>query len=131
MNSSRMLRVAVYSIASLLLMIGCASTEKPVQKSNLSMGTVKRTIIKGRTTQSEVVQMLGSPNLVTRNSHDEEVWTYSRQSYDSESGGFGGGLILFGGHKAFSSGSSNSFDLILTFDKHDVVKDYSAVQSQF
>jgi hypothetical protein len=68
---------------------------------------------------------------VTKNSKGEEVWTYSKQSYDSESGGFGGGIILFGGSKAFSSSASSSFDLILTFDSQDIVKDYSVVSSQF
>jgi outer membrane protein assembly factor BamE (lipoprotein component of BamABCDE complex) len=111
--------------------MGCSSSEKPQQKSNLTMGTVKKRLVRGKTTQADIVQLLGSPNMVTKNSHKEEVWTYSRQSYDSESGGFGGGLIVFGGNKAFSSGSSNSFDLIITFDKDDVVRDYSAVQSQY
>ena len=110
---------------------GCSTSQKPQQKSNLSFGTVKKTIIKGKTSQADVVQTLGSPNIVTKNSKGEEVWTYSRQSFDSESGSFGGGLIFVGGSKAFSSASSASFDLILTFNKHDIVKDYSVVSSQF
>lgn len=111
--------------------IGCASSNQAPQKSNLSFGTIKKSIVKGKTTQAEVVQLLGSPNIVTKNKDNQEVWTYSKQSTDSESGGFGGGLILFGGNKAFSSQSTNSFDLIITFDDRDVVADYSVVQSQF
>lgn len=116
---------------SIGLMSGCASTSQPPQKSNLTYGNVKKSIEKGKTTQSEIVQLLGSPNITTKNKNNQEVWTYSRQSYDSESGGFGGGLILFGGSKAFSSESSSSFDLIITFDRNDVVTDYSVVQSKF
>lgn len=108
---------------------GCASA--PHKNSGLTQGNVKSNVVKGQTTQAEIVQLLGSPNLVSKNKSGAEVWTYSRQSYDSESGGYGGGVILFGGSKAFSSSSSSSFDLILTFNDHDVVQDYSIVTSQF
>lgn len=121
----------VLGVLLLVLSAGCASTTQAPQKSNLTFGNVKKSIKKGETTQSEIVQLLGSPNITTKNKNNQEVWTYSKQSYDSESGGFGGGLILFGGNKAFSSQSSNSFDLIITFDKNDIVSDYSVVQSQF
>lgn len=125
-------KVAVTMVVALFLggLTGC-SANRPTQKSNLTFANVKRNVVKGQTTQAEVVQMLGSPNITTKNRNNEEVWTYTRQSYDAESGGFGGGLIFFGGNKAFSSSSSSSFDLILTFDKNDVVKDYSVVASQF
>ena len=111
-------------------LIGCVTSQAP-QKSNLTPGVVKTQIKKGVTSQAEILSLIGAPNIVTKNKAGEEVWTYSRQSFDSESGGFGGGLILFGGSSAFSSASSNSFDLIITFDSRNIVKDYSAVSSQF
>jgi hypothetical protein len=122
---------SIFKVAAFGLVVACSSTHKPEQKSNLTYGSVKKSIVKGKTNQSEIVHLLGSPNIVTKNSKGEEVWTYSKQSYDSESGGFGGGIILFGGSKAFSSSASSSFDLILTFDSQDIVKDYSVVSSQF
>jgi outer membrane protein assembly factor BamE (lipoprotein component of BamABCDE complex) len=125
-------RVVLASLAVVSVLLGgCASTNQSAQKSNLSFGNIKKSITKGKTSQGEVVQLLGSPNIVTKNKAGEEVWTYSKQSVDSESGGFGGGLLLFGGQKAFSSSSSNTFDLIITYDDKDIVKDYSVVQSQF
>ena len=109
---------------------GCVTSQAP-QKSNLTPGVVKTQVVKGQTSQADILGLLGAPNIVAKNKEGEEVWTYSRQSFDSESGGFGGGLLLFGGSKAFSSAFSNSFDLIITFDKKDIVKDYSVVSSQF
>jgi len=126
--AKRMLALGLLLVVALV--VGCAASQ-PKQKSNLTHGTVKKHVVKGKTSQAEVVQLLGSPNIVTKNSQGNEVWTYTRQSYDSESGGFGGGVILFGGNKAFSSSSTSSFDLIITFDKNDVVQDYSVVTSQF
>ena len=114
----------------IFLISSCTSLKSP-QKSNLTHGVVKTKIEKGVTSQAEILSLLGAPNIITKNKDGDEVWTYSRQSFDSESGGFGGGLFLFGGSKAFSSASSNSFDLIITFDNKNIVKDYSAVSSQF
>ena len=131
MNSSLSQVLAASVIVASVFFAGCASSNKAPQKSNLSFGTIKSSIVKGKTSQSEVVQLLGSPNIVTKNKNNEEVWTYSRQSTDSEEGGFGGGLFVFGGSKAFSSQSSNSFDLIITFSEKDIVRDYSVVQAQF
>ena len=116
-------------ITSSTLLLGCATTAP--QKSNLTAGTVKTHIQEGITSQTQILKLLGSPNIITRNKTGEEVWTYSRQSFDSKSGAFGGGLILFGGSKAFSSASSNSFDLIITFDGQNIVKEYSVISSQF
>jgi hypothetical protein len=114
----------------LIVLGGCAAQE-PAQKSSLTYDAVKKNIVKGKTSETEIVQMLGSPNIVTRSSTGDEIWTYSKQSVNQESGGFGRGLLLFGGSKAFSTTASNTFDLILTFDRNDVVRDYSVVSSQF
>ena len=114
-----------------LVSISCSTHEKPVQKSNLTFSNVKKGIVKRKTTQTEIIQMLGSPNLTTRNQKGEEVWTYSRQSTDAESGGSFFGILLAGSNKAFSSTSSATFDLIITFDSKEIVEDYSVVQSQF
>lgn len=123
------MKLALFTL-TLLMATACASSPPP-QKSNLSYGVVKKEIVKGKTNQAEVVQLLGSPNIITKNRQSQEVWTYTKQSYDSESGGYYGSLILVGGSKAFSSSASKSFDLILTFDDKDVVSDYSVVSTQF
>ncbi|MHA1540886.1 MAG: hypothetical protein ACTSXL_03790 [Alphaproteobacteria bacterium] len=125
-------------IASVVLLAGCSSSEPQVapQKSNLTYGTVKSQIVKGQTTQTEVIQTLGSPNMVSKTRSGDEVWTYSKQSVDASSkqSAYGVGLpflLGFTGSKANSSTSVSTFDLIITFDSNDVVKDYSVVSSQF
>lgn len=122
--------LSILVLAISITLVGCASSQ-PSQKSNLTYGSIKKNIVAGKTTQEEVVKLLGSPNIVTKNKKNNEVWTYTRQSYDSKSGSFGGGIILLGGNRAFSSNSTSSFDLIMTFDGQDIVEDYSVVASQF
>lgn len=118
------------TLIALFFAVSCV-TSPPTQKSNLTYATVKKNLIKGQTAQSEVIRLLGSPNVISKNRSGNEVWTYSKQSTDSSSGSFGGGLIFFGGSKAVSSNSASTFDLIVTFTKNDIVEDYSVVSSQF
>lgn len=123
-------------IVSLFLVIlsGCATFPKandPLEKSNLTMGTIKSKIIKGQTTQEEVLKLLGSPNLVTKNRVNNEVWNYNRMAFESKSGEDAGGLLLWGGSRAMSTATTKSFDLIIEFESNDVVKEYSVISAQF
>lgn len=115
--------------------IGCATFPKPdesAQQSNLTQGMAKTKIIKGQTTQAEILQVFGAPNITTKNKNQQEVWNYHKISYEA----FGAGkqdvyFLLQGGSRAITSTTSRSFDLIITFDEHDVVSDYSVVSAQF
>jgi len=128
-------RLIIISIlATLPLLQGCATfpgSKEPTQKSNLTMGTIKIKIIKGETTQAEILELLGSPNLATKNRDNNEVWNYNRMAFKASSGKDAGFLILWGGSRAASSTTTESFDLIIEFDKNDVVKDYSVISASF
>lgn len=103
------------------------ATEGNTQKSNLTMGTVKSKVIKGETTQDEIMKLFGSPNLVSKNKSNREVWSYNRMSVENKAGS----TDFFAGQRASQSSSSKSFDLIITFDEHDVVTDYSVVSTAY
>ena len=67
------------SCCALLFSISCNSYKyganaEPTQKSNLTFGVVKSKIIKGSTTQAEILEIFGSPNLVSKNKSNNEVW---------------------------------------------------------
>lgn len=114
-------------IMVLLFTVSCAST--PSDK--IAYTKVESSIIRGRTTQNEVIQIMGSPNLVTKNSKGEEVWTYTKKTYNPQTGAVNGGVILSGGTKPALNGSNTAaFDLILTFDQADIVRDYSVVSTE-
>ena len=112
--------ILIVCVVILIGVSGCGTTRsaaKSDDRSNLTMGVVKQKIVEGKTTQADILTTFGSPNLVTRNAKNEEVWNYTRMAYRKESGGRYGGFIFFGGSKAVSSSTSKSFDLILVFDK--------------
>ncbi|MFZ4862966.1 hypothetical protein ACL9RF_12370 [Sphingobacterium sp. Mn56C] len=101
--------------------------DSTAEKSNLTMGVVKAKIIKGSTTQDEVLKLFGSPNLVSKNRSNMEVWSYNKMSVEQKAGS----TDFFAGQRASQSSSSKSFDLIITFDENDVVLDYSVVSTAY
>lgn len=115
-----------------VLFFGCATSGvKEMSNTNLTSGKVKMEIKKGVTTQADILQIFGSPNIVTKNRSNDEVWNYNRMSYESAYGSDGGGFIFWGGSRAVSSATTKSFDLIIIFDENDVVKDYSIIAASF
>jgi len=131
-----MKRKALYFmlIAHCFLFCACATFPRqgePSQKSNLTPATVKYQIIKGKTSQAEVLKLLGSPNIITKNRDNDEVWNYNRMSFEYMDGADGGGFIFWGGSRAMSTATTKSFDLIITFDQNDIVKEYSMISASF
>lgn len=122
------------SAAFIFVCLACATfpkNENPSDSSNLSAGTVKKEIIKGQTTQAELLELFGAPNLVTVNANGEEVWNYNRMSYSTQTGSDGMSLLFAGGSRAMTTATTKSFDLILIFDENDVVKTYSVVSASY
>lgn len=119
-------------VLMLLLFTSCGSYKyganaEPTEKSNLTFGVVKSKIKKGETTQAEVLKIFGSPNLVTKNKSNHEVWSYNKMSVQKK----GGSSDFLFGQKASVSSSNQSFDLIITFDDKDIVKDYSVISTSY
>jgi hypothetical protein len=140
-----------YLLALLLFINGCAEimekmeAAKPAnyQRSNLTFGMVKKNLIKGQTTQSEILSLFGAPNITTKNKSGEEVWTYDKIAVTQEDvaagfaivggGPVGAGLIggAAGASSSNSSTSSRSITLLITFDEKDIVKDYAVMAQEF
>lgn len=139
--------VACLALGAALLagcVIGGATFPEEQEKATslLTAGNVTLQLKKGETTKDEVLKTFGSPNIVTKNREADEVWNYNRMNFTTRVGadastGFwdiGGGVSggIFGrGIRAVSTASTKSFDLMITFDENDVVKDYSIIQASF
>lgn len=120
-----------------MLLISCSNSNMivPEQKSNLTVGIIKKEIVKGKTTQNEVMELFGAPNIITTNSKGNEVWNYSKSSYQSGATNKSSGwsLILAGGSKnsVLSNSSTASLDLIIIFNSKEIVEDYKVISSSF
>jgi hypothetical protein len=110
--------------AASLVLGGCSKPEAAeTRPSALTPGTVKRTIVKGETTQAECLEVFGPPDLVTHRD-DIQIWTYDKTSYDYEKHGSYFTVILYGVSGDRVRSSSKSTMLILYFDDADIVQDY-------
>jgi uncharacterized protein (DUF1330 family) len=117
-----MKKIIIISLTSIIL-FSCAAN-KPDDSNNLTLGTVQSKISKGQS-QSSVMDVLGSPNIVTKDSQGREVWTYDRISRDNEAQSGGFWLYLSGKSSSASSSSSKSLTVLITFDDNKNVLDYT------
>ena len=116
----------------------------------VTVGTVQRQIRVGMTS-SQVVEVLGAPNMVTTDDHRRENWVYDKIStdtvYSGSSGGVnalflggalvGAGLVGGGGGAGYSSSagarstSQRTLTIIIKFDEASHVRDFSYRSSSF
>ena len=119
-----------------IVILGCAATQDvvPTQKSNLTVGMIKSKIIEGKSTQNDVIELFGAPNLVTTNSHKSSYNT-KETSGSANAGILGTGAILgiFGASasSAVSNASTSSIDFIITFNKNGVVEKYKIISASY
>ena len=118
------------TVVGIFLLSGCASVQ-PVQKSNLTPGMAKAKIITGQTSQNEILEIFGPPNIITKNKSGNEVWTYDKVSIESGASQVQGTLLIVGGVGVRSSTSARTFTLMIEFDDNSIVKDFSYRSSAF
>jgi len=146
------IRLALVSFLALQL-AACAYTAEDhraavsnTDKDRISVGTAQREIKVGMS-NADVVEVLGSPNMVTTDDQRRESWIYDKIStekvYSTSSGGLG---LIFGGiggpvggaaGGSFSSGSGaasttqRTLTIIVKFDAQGHVRDYAYHSSSF
>ena len=111
--------------------------QKPTfpKNSNLTQGNVQLHLEVGKTTKADVLEVFGAPNITTRDSRGNEVWSYQRSAQVSKSAGQSTMVtVLIVSQTASSSGfetSSRMMTLIIKFDRRDVVVDFKSRTSNF
>ncbi len=125
--------------AIVLLGSGCNSAAKSAAPSTspnpLTHGAVQLKLQKGVTTQNDVLEAFGAPNITTIDGDGREVWTYRRHATvtagESSSSYFN--VLVFGAQSGSGSGSSSSqsMTLIIKFDPDKKVSDFQSMSSSF
>jgi outer membrane protein assembly factor BamE (lipoprotein component of BamABCDE complex) len=119
---------------ALLALVGCAGSPPSEEANRLTVGTVQREIKIGMDAAS-VMEILGSPNIVTTDEMRREVWVYDKVSSDrvDRAGSVGGTLIILGGAYGRSSSSSTqrTLTIIIKYDEQSRVRDFAYNYSQF
>jgi len=122
----------------MLLLIGCVTTGVNTEPSKLTPGMAGKHIIKGETTQTEVLEIFGPPDLVTKRG-TVETWAFDRISTEeAHVAGIlgGGGLIGAGAVGGIVSGgkrtaTTKTIMLLVYFNEGGIVKDYSVTATKF
>lgn len=120
-------------------------------KSATTYGAITSTVVKGKTTQAELLEYFGGPNITTTDADGVETWMYESKSTTSTTqnqsaesarvdamgvffGVIGGGTST-GQSQSQSSGSTSystkNLTFIVKFNPDKTVKDYSVRQSTF
>lgn len=128
-----------------------AAPAPQVSASALSYGTVTSQVIKGKTTQLELLQIFGGPNISTTDRDGTETWVYERSvtqtdvQTNSQAAQGSASLGAFfkyidvqaGGSASRSAAASSaassirSITVIVKFAADKTVADYSVRASQF
>ena len=96
---------------------------------------------------SEVIEMLGSPNVVSTDENGNEVWVYDKFATDvvasesgwsviggvagAGSGAAGGAGAGFGGRSGAASSSQRTLTVVVKFDSNKRVRDFAYHASRF
>jgi len=133
-----MKRSILLALVASIALLGCsAQSHRNAIHDNpdkITVGTVQKEIKVGMS-GSDVVSVLGSPNMVTSDSKHRETWVYDKVSteevYSSSKGGLGIILAGFISESGASSTSQRTLTIIIKFDENGLVRDYSYRQSSF
>lgn len=129
--------ILVLILATSALLAGCATQAKPVttRNSELTHGNVQMNLKVGETTQTEVLEVFGAPNITSIDSSSQEVWTYQRAASVSQSSSSDSGwTILLAGSNRRASGfeqTQRTMTLIIKFSDKKVVSDFRSRASEF
>ena len=118
------------------LFVGCSADyhAKKVQEGldgdRVTVGTVQREIKLGMPS-ADVVEALGSPNVVTTDENRREVWVYDKFAKDVASSGGSWTVLLMGQSAGAASASQRTLTIVIKFDEEKKVRDFAYHTSRF
>jgi outer membrane protein assembly factor BamE (lipoprotein component of BamABCDE complex) len=125
---------------SFLFLSGCstASSHMKSVKSDaadrITVGKVQREIRIGMPS-SQVIEALGSPNVVSTDENRLEVWVYDKMATDVSYSNSDGGVWLIlgavGGSSGATSRTQRTLTIVIKFDKDSKVRDFAYHSSSF
>jgi outer membrane protein assembly factor BamE (lipoprotein component of BamABCDE complex) len=128
----------VAASAAALVFSACApAPTKPVtaRNSELTHGNVQMNLKIGETSQTQVLEVFGAPNITSIDGSGQEVWTYQRAATVSQSSSSKDyWTVLLAGQSREASGleqTQRTMTLIIKFNDRKVVSDFRSRSSEF
>ncbi len=129
----------VIALMAILSLTGCISASNHAEQvqsngNNISVGAVQKQIKVGMS-GADVLQALGSPNMVSTDDQRREVWVYDKVATDTVQSSSTGWVfaVLAGGQTSSgaSSRSQRTLTIIIKFDEQNLVRDFAYHSSKF
>ena len=128
----------IVPILAVLSLSGCVSASQHAEQvqsnSNISVGVVQKQIKVGMS-GADVLQALGSPNMVSTDDQRREVWVYDKVATDTVQSSSTDWVfaVLAGGQTSSgaSSRSQRTLTIIIKFDEQNLVRDFAYHSSKF
>ena len=135
--SKQTICIAFVAVINMLMVSACkhpTNAGPDGDARNLTVGTVQQSITVGMPA-SDVVAILGSPNIVTTDAQRREVWVYDKISSNrvDTANSFGGSIIILGGSTSQkeSTRTQKTLTIIIKFDEQKMVRDFAYNFTQF
>lgn len=130
------MKFSILIIGSIFIFWGCfftgcsaeqhaESVQEGLSGDRVTVGTVQREIRKGMS-GSEVIEALGSPNVISTDEQGREVWIYDKFATDVASSS-SNWFITTGA----SSKSQRTLTIIIKFDNQKQVRDFAYHSTRF
>lgn len=142
-----MMRLAGIAMVGAVLLAPAPALAEDPSANTLTHGMVQMTLRVGETTQMQVIEAFGAPNITTLDAQGQEVWVYDRHATVSAAssssfsigmlagaaggGVAGGGGLGFGKGKAKAEQSTRAMTLVIKFDSSKRVVDFKSRSSAF
>ena len=127
-------------LLSILFLSGCSTAGSHLKSvksdagDRVTVGKVQREIRIGMSS-AQVIEVLGSPNIVSTDENRLEVWVYDKIATDvSYSNSEGGVWLIFGavsGNSGATSTSQRTLTIVIKFDVDKKVRDFAYHSSSF
>lgn len=125
---------------SFLFLSGCSTASSHLKQvksdaaDRITVGKVQREIRIGMPS-AQVIEVLGSPNIVSTDENRLEVWVYDKIATDVSYSNSNGGVWLIlgavGGNSGATSTSQRTLTIVIKFDADKKVRDFAYHSSSF
>ncbi len=136
LNNIKIIYVALI-ISFIFVLSSCAgmiNDYNPVKEEKITVAKVQKEIKIGMSS-SDVIEILGSPNIITTDSNRRETWVYDKIStqISSSTSSVGTWLLIFGasGSSASSTTNQRTLTIIIKYDEKGLVRDFAYRTSSF
>ena len=116
-------------LATTPLLTAC-NTADPIREEQMTVAKAQREIKIGMTS-ADVIEVLGSPNMVTTDDKRRETWVYDRVSSNVSKSSAGAWLLIGGVGSSQQTRNQRMLTIIVKFDEDSRVRDFAYRTSTF